>query len=684
MFTYKPLAPDGAEIRLVEIKPSAEFNDPLECSVLHMPFQDDMMVLPAEAISYTWGHPNETKTISLDGYSFPVTTNLESALRHLRHDQSPRRLWIDAICINQTDNSEKATQIPIMHLIYYRASRVVVWLGDGSSSPDSQEDSRLAVEHIRGIHSLVVPGREEEVNETRNYREWPMPLFPRPPFSKDELRKALAFYRLLAQPWWQRAWITQEVTFGRNIIVNWGRHSVTWVQMKVTLQVARVNHVPITLLTDLSSHGSLMEEDENRPSWPAQRLNNALRLLYDRSRALKRINGVSTQPSSSAAGDDNRARRGESDLAELSWSLGINRARACQLPHDRIYSVLGITGEAFRDKIHPSYTQPVQQLYCSLVKSFYDATGGCLDIILQSQHGIWHDPSSLHPSWAPDWSQAERIAVFHLDGHTQIPLNFWGGKQSFGCSISSSDTMPELSVRGWRLGGLHKVGLEFDHLLNPEQPFFDNRSKKLFSPGPGIPPPLRGRTWWEFRSGLSLIILLDPLIKLLPGDDPIWGRPIEAFLCAVALFAVPSARGQFLPRSLRQALATGGNDTCNTESGLALASVAVIPEEKRFSQMDSLTDELVYLVATRTIGQLEDGRLLLAPDSAEEGDGVCILAGCSNAVVLRSRTSGGMEGEDPFTLLGDCYVMGLHESINNTSKEPGESGGRGLMELVLV
>ena len=47
-------------------------------------------------------------------------------------DSTP--LWIDAICISQTDNAEKALQIPRMGDIYRLANRVVAWLGEGGTT----------------------------------------------------------------------------------------------------------------------------------------------------------------------------------------------------------------------------------------------------------------------------------------------------------------------------------------------------------------------------------------------------------------------------------------------------------------------------------------------------------------------------------------------------------------------
>lgn len=43
-----------------------------------------------EALSYTWGNPRKTRTISVDGKQFKVTENLFEVLHYLRSDQKDR------------------------------------------------------------------------------------------------------------------------------------------------------------------------------------------------------------------------------------------------------------------------------------------------------------------------------------------------------------------------------------------------------------------------------------------------------------------------------------------------------------------------------------------------------------------------------------------------------------------
>ena len=57
--------------------------------------------------------------------------NLAQALRHLRYpgEGQYRRLWVDAVCINQRDEQERARQVGYMRLVYKHAARTIIWLG---------------------------------------------------------------------------------------------------------------------------------------------------------------------------------------------------------------------------------------------------------------------------------------------------------------------------------------------------------------------------------------------------------------------------------------------------------------------------------------------------------------------------------------------------------------------------
>lgn len=92
------------------------------------------------ALSYTWGSPENKATILLDGHEFKVTRNLEDALRSLRDCKVlPEQglLWVDALCINQDDLSERASEVQRMQSIYVSAVDSIVYLGSGDPATEA-------------------------------------------------------------------------------------------------------------------------------------------------------------------------------------------------------------------------------------------------------------------------------------------------------------------------------------------------------------------------------------------------------------------------------------------------------------------------------------------------------------------------------------------------------------------
>jgi hypothetical protein len=120
---YRPL--ESGDSRLVHLAPG-KHDDPIICFLEPFDTRDPP---PYVALSYVWGDPKITAPISVDGHTLQVTTNLETALRHLRWHEGSRTLWIDAIAINQSDMEERSQQVTLMADIYRKAKSVTVWLG---------------------------------------------------------------------------------------------------------------------------------------------------------------------------------------------------------------------------------------------------------------------------------------------------------------------------------------------------------------------------------------------------------------------------------------------------------------------------------------------------------------------------------------------------------------------------
>ncbi|KAH0442698.1 carbon-nitrogen hydrolase [Colletotrichum camelliae] len=124
---------------------SAKVDDDLRCRI-HVVEQAQAKAT-YEAISYTWGRPEFTCDLivvdeAVDNPALtncqltlsrvPITPNLDGALRRFRDHSSSaqaRRLWADAVCIDQDNPKEKAHHIPLMSSIYRDATGVLIWLG---------------------------------------------------------------------------------------------------------------------------------------------------------------------------------------------------------------------------------------------------------------------------------------------------------------------------------------------------------------------------------------------------------------------------------------------------------------------------------------------------------------------------------------------------------------------------
>ncbi|KAF2716706.1 HET-domain-containing protein, partial [Polychaeton citri CBS 116435] len=128
-FSYNKLAsgPDQQIIRLLELQPG-KAEEALRCSVTEVSLAETPEY---EAISYCWGLEQVADRIICDDETYlPLNQSLSSALRYFRHDQGPRLLWADAICINQLDTDEKSRQVNMMRDVYRQSRRVLIWLGE--------------------------------------------------------------------------------------------------------------------------------------------------------------------------------------------------------------------------------------------------------------------------------------------------------------------------------------------------------------------------------------------------------------------------------------------------------------------------------------------------------------------------------------------------------------------------
>ncbi|KAJ4049780.1 hypothetical protein NW756_006417 [Fusarium oxysporum] len=225
-FVYEPLNFPGQSIRVVTLY-QGSFSDPIRISLAEIQlvpnyFQRHHGLFQYEALSYVWGSEHNPKdAIMPDRSSISITNNLDIALRHLRYTAEDRQLWVDSLCINQKDEEEKSSQIPLMGSIYRLANRVLAWLG-----PEENE-SRHALETIAHV------GRQVEINwSTTSIRPargtselgW-AELAMTAPFNDQELHSICSLFE---RPWFERIWVRQEIILSTVALVKCGSTEVDW------------------------------------------------------------------------------------------------------------------------------------------------------------------------------------------------------------------------------------------------------------------------------------------------------------------------------------------------------------------------------------------------------------------------------------------------------------------------
>lgn len=123
--------------RILQVYGNGEHDSPIHCDLVERSL--DAETPTYEAISYCWGGQKPTQTIFCADRRLRITRNCESALRHFRpaSQSQSRLLWVDSICINQSNMPERSNQVRLMGEIYKGASRVLVWLENDNETVTS-------------------------------------------------------------------------------------------------------------------------------------------------------------------------------------------------------------------------------------------------------------------------------------------------------------------------------------------------------------------------------------------------------------------------------------------------------------------------------------------------------------------------------------------------------------------
>jgi hypothetical protein len=242
---YSPLDESKLEIRVLNMHHTTDERDPVSYSLRTISLDAEEKIT-YKALSYVWGDMSDRRVITVDGFKMLITHNLYQVLPYLRrrfansvpNSTSGIDFWIDAICINQNDFEERASQVKMMAAIYSSAVEVVIWLGEANeTSPAAlttvQKWAESGFHHAMQMRILMPPIRPEHMDDLVAKIE--------NPFDHEGWQ---AVSELLMRPWFSRMWVMQEGYFATRCgTVLCGDEALRWKDFYGVLAVLSVLHL---------------------------------------------------------------------------------------------------------------------------------------------------------------------------------------------------------------------------------------------------------------------------------------------------------------------------------------------------------------------------------------------------------------------------------------------------------
>ncbi|EOO02615.1 putative heterokaryon incompatibility protein [Phaeoacremonium minimum UCRPA7] len=301
-----------------------------------------------------------------------ITQNLYDALQQLRKSDEDLALWVDAICINQHDDTEKATQIPLMAQIYSNASVVHIWLGKASAetcevAPFLQDIGRKFITRKR---ELLEPGNDANLENQTIWAD----LMENPNSQKISLIWGLS--------WFTRKWVVQELAFAQKALMHCGTATMDWREFAASCFA----------VTSLSSDGRFRQayEAKHGRQFRIPHPDGCLKILTldDMVNDLKSVEESGTTKSLFRCVAD-------------AWPFD------CKEDKDRVLSILGIFNHGRPQKFEIGPRVRTEELYKRFAYHCYEFGDSTDKLDMLSYAGLSHRPRSQAamnlPSWIPDW-----------------------------------------------------------------------------------------------------------------------------------------------------------------------------------------------------------------------------------------------------------------------------------------
>ncbi|KAI0538038.1 HET-domain-containing protein [Xylaria digitata] len=342
-----------------------------------------------EALSYVWGDPRDPQNIFFDGgVPFPVTRNLYEALRSLRLPDRGRRLWVDALCIDQSNYEEKNDQRNISKLVPKVLQATLTYKEHKDEKEKSVSDQGQYMGPFNSISDSetirVARDESEPLNVTMTNAFGDNKLYLES-FGLPPVNSPLwdSWRRLFTSPYFRRIWIAQEILLGNNLHIWFGDDEGAVEPLFLAHNSLDMRSAAMNMSYNAAWCTSDDEETESTLRDRIVGSANALRLSRERAFMQK-----------------DRSRR------RLIETLATADTFDATDPRDKIYALLGWTsdGTSFTQYVNYAPWNSVQQTFVKFAKIFVDRGEG-IEVLLQAG---FRDEDDKWPSWVPHWDNLER------------------------------------------------------------------------------------------------------------------------------------------------------------------------------------------------------------------------------------------------------------------------------------
>jgi hypothetical protein len=640
-FKYAALV-DRHDIRLLRLS-EEENSYPLQGSIRgrlrHISLEECARDNPETsylAISYCWGDPVPADRIWLsETEHLPIAASASYILRRLTRKQD---IWIDSICIDQSNDDEKSQQVFMMWGIYKFAERVIAWLGG------PEEDSELAM-------SLLFDFANSKVTKEFTGRD-PVQL-PTirsldglPGFSfKFDQPSWTALSKLLERPWFRRVWVIQEMVAAKGVTLVCGREKlglggfVDWKDLvKFVLHLKRWGNL------------NLLEiKDPTRP-WEHPIL----------PRGIESIQRIETLK---GARDGNRR--------TMQQNLVLTACAEATDPRDKVFAIGSFSYGTFVEPLVPHYHLTVQEVYINATR--YILINDQSLLVLHMAGIGWERNLPELPSWVPDYSRTRRDKSSKLN---DLILGNLDHALYSTASTYLADTEAFIFHRSWQPKFIHVGGIVIDDIQTVCE---------------GLPS---GRSIWSsitsgtYQDRMEIVSWLNKIRNdIHPGHSStrpyISGKPrnpihlplsefdalwrtliVGTFYDNTHIGLFPAQEG-FPPYHETFNAHEGFNDF----QALLLHSIASFGDDPRMQEFNptAFKHAEAYIraldrVSNWTVFRTVKGYIGRGPPFLKPGDQVCAFMGGRTPFVIRKVFFGPLLGFGLFPdheLVGECYVEGL-------------------------